>query len=242
MKINSMILINLLAIFLIIILIGIFIYVKSNTKHKRIESPFENLYNENCDPISGSLKSCSTIGETCLECEGGSSGKNIYSCQEVKYARDNKGNILPGETDKWKIYGDSNSKNQLGVIPEGRWCLPVKVDKINCNPYTSDSILTKVSDNNYRWRCKCKYPQYVTSDNLEGDCNIQVACNHQEDPDNNYLVYCPDGSKSCSTPVKWDDKAQVDLSLTFCNCGKDTFPYNNDTSISKHVSKILVED
>ena len=47
---------------------------------------------------------------------------------------------------------------------------------IKCNPYTGDSILTKLNETTYEWRCICKDPSLIDDSNINGNCDNVVAC------------------------------------------------------------------
>jgi hypothetical protein len=188
---------------------------------------------KNCDPMT-SLQSCTNLGDPCIQCYN----KDAFSCQKVQ-----GGKIIYSDG---KEGGPINIEDRNGntfFVPDGTWCLPVEtVQKSPCNPFTSTPILTKVNDGLYQWRCYCKYPGWISSSGISKDCDVQIACNHQDDPNNNYLVYCKDqgpfqydetkGKYVCkdgSEPIKWTPQSEVDLPKhAFCNCGPGSYYYGND--------------
>ncbi len=172
-----------------------------------------------CDPMT-SIQKCTNVGDPCIQCKDG-----LYSCQEI---------TGPDVTLE-------NAKGQKYLVPDGTWCLPTAVSQPSpCNTFTSIPIVTKVTDSLYKWRCYCKYPNWVASSGLDEDCDVQIACNHQRNPAENYLVYCKSGASSwddatkkfvCSDksdPVKWESAtSEVNLEDTLCHCEPGSFYYEN---------------
>ncbi len=172
-----------------------------------------------CDPMT-SIQKCTNLGDPCVQCKDG-----LYSCQEI--------------TGKKQITLE-NAKGQKYLLPDGTWCLPTAVKQPSpCNTFTSTPIVTKVTDSLYKWRCYCKYPNWVASSGIDGDCDVQIACNHQRNPAENHLVYCSDGESKwdpatyefvCTDgtePAVWDSKSQVNLEDTFCRCEPGSYYYEN---------------
>lgn len=208
-----------LLIFFLLILLFAIIYILLNSKLSSLykihpvedESSIQDTVS--CDP-GGVLQKCDILGDPCIQCKDG-----LYSCQEVNEPLEIK---------------DENGTPI--TVPKGKWCLPAVVQSVHsCDLETSTPILTKYSDGLYKWRCYCKFPNWVTASSIDGDCDKQIACNHQEDPTNNYLAFCQkpngdvvdsiikDGEFTCpegSDIKKWEPKDQIDLEKhSFCKCG-----------------------
>lgn len=202
-------------IVLITILIFIYFLILKNKPRLIPETGIETSCN-----LTKSPQQCEILGDPCIQCNDG-----LYSCQNID-------KDLPIKD------GDFTT-----TLPKGKWCLPTKVENEKCNPYTSDPILTKIDDNLYKWICNCKYPNWVNSHSVGGNCNKQIACNHQYDPDNNYLMYCKNQGdykqvvnnkgeltticKDGSKPIKWDDNSNIQLENTFCKCGSNSYFFEN---------------
>lgn len=138
-------------------------------------------------------------------------------------------------------------------IPNGNWCLPIRITSDRCNEYTSTPILTKVSKTEWRWRCLCKYPEIVNKKNDDADCIEVRACQ----PDNK--IVCPDLRPDCCTdpnkkcndeeekrcnidnlPCKpgedWLEKKDYDPTLGECLCPPGERPYKYfDENTQTHI-------
>lgn len=73
----------------------------------------------------------------------------------------------------------NGKKIKIPNSPDGYgWCLPDIVNKnVECNPYTSEYILTEVGKGQYEWGCYCKYPNLF--DHAQGplsNCTLPRAC------------------------------------------------------------------
>lgn len=224
-------------IFTGLLLLGVIIYIIVFIISKRKGYSPKYLVDESsiqdtvsCDP-SFSLQECTELGKPCIQCRDA-----LYSCQQVKgpeYSKDgtliSRGGITM-----------TDSAGATFTVPEGKWCLPAKVESIPCNPYTSDPVLTKVSDSLYEWRCYCKNPQWVSSGGIDQDCNVPLMCSIDTNRDNK-MVYCKDGEykiqrkdgkidyvcTSGQEPEEWTDKSEVSLENVFCKCSPGSYFYEN---------------
>ena len=208
-----------LTIFFLLVLLFLTTYIIFNEKLKKWlyrpallkdESSIQDTVS--CDPGINPLQKCETLGDPCIQCKDG-----LFSCQ--------------------KVDSPLSIKNESGApftVPPGQWCLPAEVQSVKCNLDTSTPVLTRYSDGLYKWRCYCKYPNWVISNSLDGDCDKEVACGKDKNP-NNYLVFCkkPDGSiidpvvsenkyyvcPEGSTQTTWTPSDQIDIAKhAFCHC------------------------
>lgn len=212
-------------VFITLLIIGIAIYITVLILLKKKGYSPKYLVDESsiqdtvtCDP-KYSIQKCTKLGDPCIQCKDG-----IFSCQNVDI-----NGITLSDIDGTKYN-----------VPEGKWCLPAKVDSVPCNPYTSDAVLTKVSDSLYEWRCYCKNPEWVSSGGINKDCNVQLMCSVDRNSENK-MVYCPDSDyqiqrkdgaiiytcKDGKDPVLWDSKSQVELQNVFCQCSPGSYFYEN---------------
>ena len=148
---------------------------------------------EKCDVSSDItlLKSCDpTNQDSCNNCSGGP-----HSCFTV--------------TDD-KPYHFSVDDTILNV-PNGNWCLPAQTRTVPCNQFTGYPVLTK-NDNEYIWRCQCKYPTLFKNAGVWGDCTQEVACNALEGQGN---LVKPNSS------TKWVDDPTWDPTVGVCKCNND---------------------
>lgn len=213
--INIIILLGIL-LFIIVYILFIYFLRKKGYQPTFLTDESSSQGTVTCDPIK-SLNKCENLGDPCIQCKDG-----LYSCQEV-----------PEEGITIK-YEDGNTY----TIPKGKYCLPAKVDtSTKCNPYTSDPVLSKVSDSLYKWRCYCKYPQWFASAGLDKDCNVPLMCNVQ-DNSNNKLYHCKTGGYvsndlgeiTCldgSTPIEYSNNDKTDPKNIFCKCAPGSYFYDN---------------
>jgi hypothetical protein len=222
-------------IFLCIILLYtiIFIIYKSGYSPKNVKSEKNVQSTINC---SLTPTPCEELGKPCIECNN-SDSPGLFSCQQVPGNQyDSQGNLI-------KKGGitiiDPNRDNLSITIPEGKYCLPASVESSVCNPYTSDPVLTKVSDSLYKWDCYCKKPEWISSGGIGSDCNVPVMCGADRNK-NNKLLYCksggsysidPDTGKGIcndsSQPIEWNSNSSVEMENIFCSCAPGSYFYEN---------------
>lgn len=119
-----------------------------------------------------------------------------------------------------------NDKDQA-KLPKGGFCLPQKINNLNCNPYTSIPVLSKDPVlKKFFWRCQCKYPAMINNVGLNGDCtNVKacapgkLVCPPKANPND------PDPSKRCTPGEDWD--GSWDPIHGVCSCPTGFFSLNN---------------
>ncbi len=120
-----------------------------------------------------------------------------------------------------------NNKDQAR-LPKGKFCLPQKINNLNCNPYTSIPVLSKdPALKKFVWRCQCKYPAMINNAGVMGDCTNVKACAPGK-------LVCPpsanpndtDPSKRCTPGAVWD--GSWDPIHGVCSCPAGFFALNND--------------
>jgi len=106
-------------------------------------------------------------------------------------------------------------------VPDGNWCLPLKMEKpAECNPYSGTYVLTEESPTKYKWACHCKYPNLFEIDPKTGDCTVELACGHQKDPPAGKLV-CPPApfnKGACTAGSAWTKTSMWDPKDGVCSC------------------------
>jgi hypothetical protein len=158
---------------------------KSHTTHVNPPPPDKH-YQCPTVPITALRKCDPTNQSACQECcvpgAEGSCKPEPYYCVTV-----DKDHPM-----KWSINPDVNcakTPQKCVDIPDGSWCLPVKVESDHCNAFTSIPVLSRINPGLWRWRCDCKYPELVTKNNLDADCTSVIACDPIKNPDN--TIVCP---------------------------------------------------
>lgn len=173
-------------------------YTKTTTNY--IKKPSSGNGDFKC-PISDDpklLKQCNPQDQnSCNQCQDG-----LHSCFTI----------------------DDNNKYKSSInVPNGNWCLPTSVVDLPCNQYSGTSTLTKFIDNEYAWKCHCKYPNLFINKGEFGDCVSQVACGGEENP-----LICPTDATFCTPGEKWIDNPTWNPEQAVCKCANGTKYVNYD--------------
>jgi len=115
---------------------------------------------QTCDPATNKCSSCI--------CSGDSSLSGCMSCTVV----DEK-NPYYFDFDQDSCTGDSLTwESGRCKLKNGSYCLPTKMNEIDCNPYTGRKILSLNANGKYEWKCVC-----VDETRFGGDhCDIIKLC------------------------------------------------------------------
>jgi hypothetical protein len=166
---------NIIILLLILIPILYILFTSYHTEKSTINSNDDtNIKTIPCGVLSSlTIKKCDKKDEKdiCSSCQCSSDPNIIENCMTCTEVNDQNKYIVPLSKEDCKdpfVFDDNTKKCQL---KNGKYCLPVKMNNINCNPYTSDKVLT-LDENLYQWKCLCKNPYKFTG----LDCsNIKIC-------------------------------------------------------------------
>lgn len=146
---------------------------------------------------------------------------------------------------------DHNKPRSIPTSPKGKgWCLlPIDQQKVQCNKYTSDTILvnetTIKGTPKYNWGCYCKNTDNFRQNTPLSDCNVEVLCGADVDKGELWVQKtsntpcsdkkpCPSNEKCLSNGnsnycyTKWSDQQNTDPTTGQCVC-KPGLKFNTDS-------------
>lgn len=154
---------------------------------------------------------------SCSNCTQG-----IYSC------------ITVDDENPHKTEQDGTEKS----IPNGSWCLPpTKTDTFSCNKFSGYPVFSRVSANEFAWRCQCRFPTLITSGNIWSDCTYQTACGGDSNP-----LVCPNDASYCTPGTAWSAEPTYFPTNAVCKCGNGTKYIDNSDPSKNSWDKRCVTD
>jgi len=220
---------NIIILLLILILIPILyiLYTSYHTEKSTINSDNDdtNIKTIPCGVLSSlTIKKCDKKDEKdiCSSCQCSSDRSIIENCMTCTEVNDQNKYIVPLSKEDCKdpfVFDDNTKKCQL---KNGNYCLPVKMNEINCNPYTSDKVLT-LNGNLYEWKCVCKNPYKFTGTTCSNIkiCGMFGSLDNPNTNNNRALI-----KKGTSPPDYWNENSDwdpLDVNNSKCLCKENEF-------------------
>lgn len=137
-----------------------------------------------CGVLSNdTIQKCDTNSDICKSCKC-SGDSSLTGCMKCTVVDDS--NPYYSDINQSDCVGNFEWVNGVCKLKNGSYCLPTKINDVNCNKFTGNKILTRLSDGTYGWRCICKNDTMFTNGG-SGDCtdiNVCGMLGSSENPSN----------------------------------------------------------
>lgn len=135
---------NIIILLLILIPILYILFISYHTEKSTTNSNSDtNIKTIPCGVLSSStIKKCDENSDICQSCQCSSDPSIIENCMTCTTVNEQNKYIVSLVKEDCKdpfVFDDNTKKCQL---KNGKYCLPVEMNDISCNPYTSDKVLT----------------------------------------------------------------------------------------------------
>jgi hypothetical protein len=216
-KTNTNIIILLLILTPILYIIFISYHTKKSTTNKNDDT---NIKTIPCGVLSSlTIKKCDENSDICKSCQCSSNPSIIENCMTCTTVNEQNKYVNLLSIEDCKDPFEWNNTIKKCQLKDGKYCLPVEMNDITCNPYTSDKVLT-LKNNVYQWTCLCKNPFKFDGDTCS---NIKICGlgDGTSNPRNNRALI-KKGTES--NPDYWNKTSEWDpLTDSKCLCAKDEF-------------------
>ena len=223
---------NIIILLLILIPILYIIFTSYHTETSTTNSNSDtNIKTIPCGVLSSStIKKCDKDSNICQSCQCSSDPSIIENCMTCTTVNEQNKYIVALSKEDCKDPFEWNDTTNKCQLKDGKYCLPVQMNNITCNPYTSDKVLT-LKNNVYQWTCLCKNPfkfDGPTCSNIK-ICGLGDGTSNPNPTNKRALI--KSGTASNPIPTYWSQKSDWDpIEDSECICGEQEIYFSNTQS------------